>query len=209
VGVTGVGEPFVLSAQARTCSHSAIPTGRCSAGQEMHAWTAHELARFLRWADDHDSDIAMAWRLLAYTGMRRGEALSLRWRDVDLDAGRVAVRRSVGVVKDKGNGEQFVEGETKTGQSRVVDLDAGTVAALRAYRAVRGLSWMRARFTMRSRACSTGLRRAIQSAWVVRPPRMLQSTRHSSVSRSRAASTTAARPRIAQRLREARSQPLA
>jgi integrase len=106
---------------------------------EMHAWTARELARFLRWADDHDADAAMAWRLLAFTGMRRGEALALRWRDVDLDAGRVAVRRSVGVVKDKGQGEKLVEGATKTGQSRVVDLDAGTVAALRAYRAVRGL----------------------------------------------------------------------
>src|SRR3954447_11879594 len=92
----------------------------------------------LGWAGDHDSDIAMAWRLLAFTGMRRGEALALRWRDVDLDAGRVAVRRSVGVVKYKGNGERLVEGATKTGQSRVVDLDAGTVAALRAYRAVRG-----------------------------------------------------------------------
>jgi integrase len=80
----------------------------------------------------------MAWRLLAFTGMRRGEALALRWRDVDLDAGRVAVRRSVGVVKDKGRGEQLVEGATNTGQSRVVDLDAGTVAALRTYRAVRG-----------------------------------------------------------------------
>jgi integrase len=71
--------------------------------------------------------------------MRRGEALALRWRDVDLDAGRLAVRRSVGVVKDKGAGEQLIEGPTKTGQSRVVDLDAGTVAALRADRAARGL----------------------------------------------------------------------
>ena len=70
--------------------------------------------------------------------MRGGEALALRWRDVDLDAGRVAVRRSVGVVKTKGAGEQLVEGPTKTGRSRVVDLDARTVAALRAYRAVRG-----------------------------------------------------------------------
>lgn len=70
--------------------------------------------------------------------MRRGEALALRWRDVDLDAGRLAVRRSVGVVKNKGAGEQLTEGPTKTGQSRVIDLDAGTVAALRAYRATRG-----------------------------------------------------------------------
>jgi len=39
----------------------------------VHAWTVPELARFLRWADEHDCDIAMAWRLLAYAGMRRGE----------------------------------------------------------------------------------------------------------------------------------------
>src|SRR3712207_2092015 len=52
-----------------------------------------------------DPDLAMGWRLLAATGMRRGGALALRWRDVDLDAGRLAVRRSVGVVKAKGAGE--------------------------------------------------------------------------------------------------------
>ena len=62
----------------------------------------------------------------------------MRWRDVDLDAGRLAVRRSVGVVRTKGAGEELVEGPTKTRQSRVVDLDAGTVAALRAYRTARG-----------------------------------------------------------------------
>ena len=106
---------------------------------EMQAWTAAELGRFLRWAQARDADLAMGWRLLAATGMRRGEALALRWRDVDLDAGRLQVRRSLGVVKAKGAGEQLVEGPTKTGQARVVDIDADTVAALRAYRAARGL----------------------------------------------------------------------
>jgi len=72
---------------------------------EMQAWTAPQLGGFLSWADTHDPDLAMGWRLLAATGMRRGEALALRWRDVDLDAGRPAVRRSVGVVKSKGPGE--------------------------------------------------------------------------------------------------------
>ncbi|MGY1640669.1 hypothetical protein ACI782_05980 [Geodermatophilus sp. SYSU D00703] len=43
----------------------------------------------------------MGWRLLAATRMRRGEALALRWRAVDLDAARLAVRRSVGVVKTR------------------------------------------------------------------------------------------------------------
>ncbi|TFV66916.1 UNVERIFIED_ORG: site-specific integrase [Bacillus sp. AZ43] len=106
---------------------------------EMQAWTAAELGRFLGWAEVYDRDLAMGWRLLAATGMRRGEALALHWRDVDLDAGRLAVRRSIGVVKTKGAGERLVEGPTKTGRARVVDLDAGTVAALRTYRAARGL----------------------------------------------------------------------
>ena len=125
--------------------HLAVnPTDRCSPPSpsqarppEMQAWTATELTRFLSWAEKRDSDMAMGWRLLAYTGMRRGEALALRWRDVDLDTGRLAVRRSVGVIKAPGMGEELVEGPTKTGQSRVVDLDSGTVAALRAYRASR------------------------------------------------------------------------
>jgi integrase len=44
---------------------------------EMQAWTARELGRFLRWAEECDRDLAMSWRLLAATGMRRGEALAL------------------------------------------------------------------------------------------------------------------------------------
>jgi hypothetical protein len=79
------------------------------------ATKAPELARFLRWADDHDSGAGTGWRLLAYTGIRRGAALALRWRDVDLDAGRIAVRRSVGVVKTKGQGEPPVEGAPRPG----------------------------------------------------------------------------------------------
>lgn len=106
---------------------------------EMQAWTAAELVRFLRWSEDRDPDLAMGWRLLAATGMRRGEALALRWRDVDLDAGRLQVRRSVGVAKSKGAGQQLVEGPTKTGQARVIDIDTDTVAAVRAYRATREL----------------------------------------------------------------------
>jgi len=33
------------------------------------------------------------WHLLGYTGMRRGELLGLRWRDVDLTAGTIRVQR--------------------------------------------------------------------------------------------------------------------
>ena len=113
------------------------PTAREAKAPEMQCWTAGQLAAFLRWAAGH-SEHHPLWHVLAATGMRRGEALALRWRDVSLDAGTVSVRRSAGVVRDRGEAPVIVEGDTKSGKPRVVDLDAATVAVLRAYRKARG-----------------------------------------------------------------------
>jgi hypothetical protein len=63
--------------------------------------------------------------------MRRGEALVLRWRGVDLDVATVSVRRSAGIVRVAGEGVEIAEGDTKSGKPRVIDLDAGTVGVLR------------------------------------------------------------------------------
>ena len=113
------------------------PSAKQARAPEMHAWTAEQLAAFLGWSAGSSQHHA-AWRLLAYTGMRRGEALALRWRDVNLDAGTVSVRRSAGVIRVKGEGAAIEEGDTKSGKPRVVDLDAATVAVLRAHRKQRG-----------------------------------------------------------------------
>ena len=108
-----------------------------AAAPEMHPWTSGQLRRFLDWARDH-SRIYAAWYVLAYTGMRRGELLALRWRDIDLDASTVSVRRSVGVVRVKGEPGYLREGKTKTCKPRVVDLDPATVAVLRVWKRERG-----------------------------------------------------------------------
>jgi integrase len=52
-------------------------------------WTAEQLASFL--TATTDDRLAVLWRLLAMTGCRRGEALGLRWQDVDLTAGTVTI----------------------------------------------------------------------------------------------------------------------
>jgi integrase len=70
--------------------------------------------------------------------MRRGEALALRWRDADLDAATLRVRRSAGMIRNAGEGAGVVEGDTKSGKPRLIDLDAPTVAVLRAHRRERG-----------------------------------------------------------------------
>lgn len=111
------------------------PSAREAQSPEMHTWTGEELAAFLTWARGQDDDLYIAWLVLAMTGMRRGEALALRWKDVDFEQGNVVVRRSATVVKRKGEGEQIVVGPPKSGKLRVIDVDPDTVAALRSYRA--------------------------------------------------------------------------
>jgi integrase len=113
------------------------PTAREARAPEMKCWDAAQVAAFLRWAREHAQQYPL-WHVLANTGMRRGEALALRWRDVDVDAATVSVKRSAGMVRNAGEGAGMVEGATKSGKPRVVDLDPATVAVLRTHRKARG-----------------------------------------------------------------------
>jgi integrase len=115
---------------ARNVADAADPprTRANSRRAAMRTWTASELGRFLGAVSD--DPLYPAFLLLATTGMRRGEALGLRWSDVDLDAGRAAIRQTVGVIAHR-----VVFGEPKTGKARrVISLDTRTAAALRAQR---------------------------------------------------------------------------
>ena len=105
--------------------------------REMRPWTAAQLASFLGWSREHSSYHAL-WSMLAMTGMRRGEALALRWRDIELEAGTVAVRRGARMIRYKGERGAVYEGPTKNHRARVIDLDVGTVALLRSWRRERG-----------------------------------------------------------------------
>jgi integrase len=117
------------------------PAAREAKPPGIHPWSAQQLATWRAWVEEQQCPDAVAWRVLAFTGVRRGEVLALRWRDLDGDGGRLSVRRSVGVIKTKGEAEQLIEGGTKSGRERVVDLDSQTVDALRRYRVARaGLS---------------------------------------------------------------------
>jgi integrase len=103
---------------------------------DMAIWSAAEVAAFL---GQLRSDRLHAPVLLAATtGMRRGEVLGLRWRDMDLDAGRVAVRQTLAAVRDVDGDlgrHVLVFGEPKTTKGRrTVPLPPQTTAALREHR---------------------------------------------------------------------------
>jgi integrase len=96
--------------------------------REHTTWGIEELAHFL--GSIEGERLAAAFVLLATTGMRRGEALGLRWSDVDLKTGRLAIVQTVTTVNDK-----IVITPPKTARSRrSVSLDPETVGALRDHR---------------------------------------------------------------------------
>jgi len=91
---------------------------------ELTTWTPEQLSTFLAGTREHA--FGPVWTFLALTGCRRGEALGLRWRDVDLDRGRASLVQSIGRVRG-----QVIVGSTKSGRPRSIALDPGLVHLLR------------------------------------------------------------------------------
>jgi integrase len=89
------------------------------------------LVQLLDAIDDED-DRALVL-LAVVTGARRGELCALRWSDLDLEAGRVEIARSLVVGTEAGAG--LVEKDTKTHAARTNELPALAVDALRVRRA--------------------------------------------------------------------------
>ena len=89
-------------------------------------WRASQAAVLGSGEDRHQP----AWLFLATTGCRRGEALGVRWRDVDLDTGHVVLFQTVSAI----NHELRIAPRTKSGKPRPIEIDATTISSLRAVR---------------------------------------------------------------------------
>jgi len=109
----------------RDPADAADPPRLRGSAHEMRTWSAQQLQVFL--GSTKDERLGGLWHLLALTGMRRGEGLGPRWEDVDLQAGRLAVRRAL-----IPTGGEVVVSEPKTAKGRrVIALDDTTVGVLR------------------------------------------------------------------------------
>jgi len=118
------------------------PTVRNGSSPELRVWTVEQLRTFLAGSREHrgrGGKIAVdrlygAWVVAATTGLRRGELLGLRWRDLDLDRSVLAVRQTVSLINRDGRRE-LTYGVPKTDKGRrAVALDQWTVAELHAHR---------------------------------------------------------------------------
>lgn len=97
-----------------------------------------QVSAILRAADDSRYHAALV--LIASTGLRRGEALALRWDCVDLEAGVLKVRKTLGRV-----GGRLVSTEPKTQRARrTVPLSPQVVSLLRKHKAVQSAERLKA-----------------------------------------------------------------
>ncbi|HHY32805.1 MAG TPA: site-specific integrase [Firmicutes bacterium] len=108
------------------------------ASKEMHAMSREEVERFLQAAQ---SDPFYTLFLVAITtGMRPGEYLALQWKDVDFEAGKVSVRRTLARRHDRQDENDPVPSwyfkEPKTpGSRRSIKLSPTVLQALRVHKA--------------------------------------------------------------------------
>src|SRR5207253_7724008 len=98
----------------------------------MTTWEASEVARFFALEQVQEYRDRVAWWVAVNTGMRRGELLGLRWRDVDLAAGQLRVVQTATVL----DGKVVIGPGTKSGRGRSISLDAMTVSERKAHRKV-------------------------------------------------------------------------
>lgn len=89
-------------------------------------WSKQELKKFLEEAKKHRNDHAYPlFRLLAFCGMRKGEALALSWNDVDVANRQLKIHRNLSNCR---HGSKITS--TKTNTSRKISIDNETLDAL-------------------------------------------------------------------------------
>jgi integrase len=99
-------------------------------GPAVRAPSGAEVRALLDAARRVDARTSAFIRVIAATGMRRGEACALRWSDIDWEAGRVRVDESV--VSTRGGAS--IKGPKSRAGRRGVAVDAGTLRQLRELR---------------------------------------------------------------------------
>ncbi len=108
--------------------------------EEIRFFSRKELDSIMREAEKKNADGSPAYRhgyafrLLAYTGMRAGEALALTWDDVDFENKMIYVNKNIVTVqdRDKGGIKRIIQDSTKTASStRILPISGNAEIALK------------------------------------------------------------------------------
>lgn len=95
--------------------------------QFINYYTEEEFEKYISKADEIVYNTF--FHLLFYSGLRKGEALALNWKDIDFNNGHIKIYKSM---NQKIKGKRYVIGATKNKSSnRVISLDEKTLSKLK------------------------------------------------------------------------------
>lgn len=101
--------------------------------EKIPFYTKEELQHFLSCVKQDDKpQLFIYFRLLAYTGIRKGECLALKWSDIDLKNHLLSINKTIATVK----GKPVIHDPKTKASNRVISLDADTVELLQLYRQI-------------------------------------------------------------------------
>lgn len=102
-----------------------------SPDKEENYYTGEQLNEFLACAEKESNRQAFVlFRLLAYSGMRKGEALALTWNDICLDTNVIQINKAL----SRGKNSRLYLKPPKTGDNRSIDMDDETIEILRKWK---------------------------------------------------------------------------
>ncbi|RTQ92263.1 site-specific integrase [Lysinibacillus telephonicus] len=94
-------------------------------------YTREQLIEFLSCLEKESNYKAYAFfRLLAYSGMRKGEAFALTWNDLTFTKNEIRINKAL----SRGKNNRLYVKSTKTGDSRTIKMDDNTMAVLKEWK---------------------------------------------------------------------------
>lgn len=99
--------------------------------KKVETWSIDECNLFLNRMREQKDHIFMLYCLAIYTGMRRGEILGLRWKDIDFERSRIYVEQSLYYIS--GEGLVLQQPKTTNGK-RNISITEEIIEELKSYR---------------------------------------------------------------------------
>ncbi|KOS71694.1 integrase [Lysinibacillus contaminans] len=94
-------------------------------------YTKEQLIQFLKCLEKEDNFKAYAlFRLLAFSGMRKGEALALTWNDVNFKTNEIRINKAL----SRGTNNRLYIKSTKTGIARTIKMDENSTRILQEWK---------------------------------------------------------------------------
>lgn len=112
-----------------------IPSAKTKSSYDSDNFlTTEQLAMFLAYWSHRGIHQYAYFRLLAYSGMRRGEIIALHWSDIDFKKRTLQINKAIGQDYRNGHAVKYEKGTKNESSTRTISLDRTTLEILQEYK---------------------------------------------------------------------------